>query len=243
LFGYRRGAFTDARSDKTGLFVAAHEGTLFLDEIGEFPLSLQAKLLRVLEDKAVRPLGATQSEVVNVRIIAATNRDLRRAVSAGEFRQDLFYRLNVVDIPLPPLRDRLEDLPLLIQHFLARSEHASQARRLSEEALRLFMHYPWPGNVRELENTIERALVLGHGEEITPSELPAHLTGSPPQVVGLRAALMRRWTLADLEHEYIRLALEWTEGRKTEAAELLQIDRKTLYRKLTESAKAGGLNT
>jgi len=240
LFGYRRGAFTDARTDKPGLFVAAHEGTLFLDEIGEFPLPLQAKLLRVLEDKAVRPLGSTHSETVNVRIIAATNRDLRRAVNAGQFRQDLFYRLNVVDIPLPPLRDRLEDLPLLIQHFLARSDHASPAQRLSEEALRLFLHYPWPGNVRELENTLERALVLCHGEEITPAELPAHLTGSPPQVIGLHAALMRRWTLADLEHEYIRLALEWTEGRKAEAADLLQIDRKTLYRKLAESAKAGG---
>jgi DNA-binding NtrC family response regulator len=174
---------------------------------------------------------------VNVRVIAATNRDLRRAVSAGQFRQDLFYRLNVVDIHLPPLRERLEDLPLLIQHFLTRSAHAPQARRLSEEALRLLLHYPWPGNVRELENTLERALVLCQGEEITPADLPAHLTGSQPQVAGLQAALMRRCTLADLEREYILLALEWTEGKKTEAADLLQIDRKTLYRKLVEYGK------
>jgi DNA-binding NtrC family response regulator len=237
LFGYRRGAFTDARTDKPGLFVAAHNGTLFLDEIGEFPLPLQAKLLRVLEDKAVRPLGDTHSETVHVRVIAATNRDLRRAVSDGQFRQDLFYRLNVVDVHLPPLRERLEDLPLLIQHFLARSAHALQAQRLSEEALRLLLHYPWPGNVRELENTLERALVLCQGEEITPADLPAHLTGSQPQVAGLQAALMRRCSLADLEREYILLALEWTAGKKTEAADLLQIDRKTLYRKLVEYGK------
>lgn len=241
LFGYRRGAFTDARTDKPGLFVAAHNGTLFLDEIGEFPLPLQAKLLRVLEDKTVRPLGATQSETVNVRVIAATNRDLRRAVSEGQFRQDLFYRLNVVDIHLPPLRERLEDLPLLIQHFLARSSHASQARRLSEAALRLFLHYPWPGNVRELENTLERALVLCQAEEITPADLPDHLTGRQPQMLGLQAALVRGYSLADLERAYILLALEWTSGRKTEAADLLRIDRKTLYRKLTEYER--GVNT
>jgi DNA-binding NtrC family response regulator len=234
LFGYRRGAFTDARTDKPGLFVAAHNGTLFLDEIGEFPLPLQAKLLRVLDDRAVRPLGDTRSETVNVRIIAATNRDLRQAVSAGQFRQDLFYRLNVVDIHLPPLRERLADLPLLIQQFLARAGPAGPARRLSEEAWRLFLHYPWPGNVRELENTLERALVLCQGDEITPADLPDHLTGSPPQVAGLHTALLRRCTLADLEREYILLALAWTEGKKTEAADLLQIDRKTLYRKLAE---------
>jgi len=208
-----------------------------LDEIGACPLPLPAKLLRVLEDKAVRPLGSTRSETVNVRVIAATNRDVRRAVSEGQFRQELFYRLNVVDIHLPPLRDRLEELPLLIQHFLARSAHASQARRLSEEALRRFLHSPWPGNVRELENTRERALVLCQGEEITPAELPAHVTGSQPQVAGLQAALVRRCTLADLERAYILLALEWTEGKKAEAADLLRIDRKTLYRKLVEYGK------
>lgn len=238
LFGYLQGAFTDARKDKKGLFVEAHGGTLFLDEVGELPLLLQAKLLRVIEDKEVRPLGATKGEKVDVRLSAATNRDLRRAVDEGKFRQDLFYRLNVVNIHLPPLRERPEDLPLLIQHFIEHSAQSSRARRLSAEALRLFLNYPWPGNVRELENTIERALVLCRGEEITPVDLPAHLTGSKPQVADLRDALLRRCSLADIEREYILLALELTEGKKKEAADLLGIDRKTLYRKLEEYGKA-----
>jgi len=238
LFGYVRGAFTDARKDKKGLFVEADGGTLFLDEVGELPLLLQAKLLRVIEDKEVRPLGATRGEKVDVRLIAATNRDLRSAVKQGEFRQDLFYRLSVVDIHLPSLRQRPEDLSLLIQHFIARSAQSSQVRRLSAEALRILLNYPWPGNVRELENTLERALVLCRGEEITPADLPDHLTGSKPQVSGLQDALLRRRALADLEREYILLALEFTEGKKKEAAELLGIDRKTLYRKLEEYGRS-----
>ena len=234
LFGYVQGAFTDARKDKKGLFVEAHGGTLFLDEVGELPLLLQAKLLRVIEDKEVRPLGATKGKEVNVRIIAASNRDLRRTVDEGKFRQDLFYRLNVMDIHLPPLRERPEDLPLLIEHFITRSAQSSQVQRLSAEALRIFLNYPWPGNVRELENTIERALVLCRGEEITPADLPAHVTGSKPQVTSLQDALRRRRALADIEREYVLLAMELTEGRKKEAADLLGIDRKTLYRKLEE---------
>jgi DNA-binding NtrC family response regulator len=238
LFGYVQGAFTDARKDKKGLFVEAHGGTLFLDEVGELPLLLQVKLLGVIEDKEVRPLGATKGEKVDVRIIAATNRNLRRAVDEGKFRQDLFYRLNVMDIHLPPLRERPEDLPLLIQYFIERSAQSSRARRLSAEALRIFLNYLWPGNVRELENTIERALVLCRGEEITPVDLPTHLTGSKPQVASLQDALLRRCSLADIEHEYILLALELSEGKKKEAADLLGIDRKTLYRKLEEYGKA-----
>lgn len=234
LFGYRRGAFTDARTDKVGLCMAAQHGTLFLDEIGELPLPLQAKFLRVIEDKEVRPLGATHGERLDVRLIAATNRDLRRAVAEGEFRQDLFYRLNVVDIHLPPLRERLEDLPFLLQHFLTHSPHATRVTRLSESALRLLFNYPWPGNVRELENTIERALVLCQDDEITPADLPPHLTGQISQVGDLREALQRRCTLADLERDYILLAVEWSAGKKTQAADLLGIDRKTLYRKLVE---------
>lgn len=238
LFGYVRGAFTDARKDKKGLFVEADGGTLFLDEVGELPFLLQAKLLRVIEDKEVRPLGATKGEKVDVRIIAATNRDLRGTVEHGEFRQDLFYRLSVVDIHLPSLRERPEDLPLLLQHFMTRSSVISQVRRLSADALRLLLNYPWPGNVRELENTIERALVLCRGEEITPADLPSHLTNSKPQMAGLQDALVRRRALADLEREYILLALEFTEGKKKEAADLLGIDRKTLYRKLEEYGKS-----
>lgn len=237
LFGYLQGAFTDARKDKKGLFAEAHGGTLFLDEIGELPLLLQAKLLRVIEDKEIRPLGATKGEKVDVRIIAATNQNLRRAVAEGKFRQDLFYRLNVVDIHLPPLRERPEDLPLLIQHFVEHSDQPARARRLSAEALRLLLNYPWPGNIRELGNTIERALVLCRAEEIAPADLPAHMTGNRAQVSNLQDALFRRRSLAEVEREYIVLALEFTEGKKKEAADLLGIDRKTLYRKLEEYGK------
>ena len=238
LFGYLQGAFTDARKDKKGLFAEAHGGTLFLDEIGELPLLLQAKLLRVIEDKEIRPLGATKGEKVDVRIIAATNQDLRRSVAEGKFRQDLFYRLNVVDIHLPPLRERPEDLPLLIRHFVEHSDQSSRARRLSAEALHLLLNYPWPGNVRELENTLERALVLCRAEEISPVDLPAHMTGNRAQVSSLQDALFRHRSLAEVEQEYIVLALEFTEGKKKEAADLLGIDRKTLYRKLEEYGKA-----
>ncbi|NOT53375.1 MAG: sigma-54-dependent Fis family transcriptional regulator [Deltaproteobacteria bacterium] len=238
LFGYVRGAFTDARKDKKGLFVEADGGTLFLDEVGELPFPLQAKLLRVIEDKEIRPLGATKGEKVDVRLIAATNRDLRGAVAHSDFRQDLFYRLSVVDIHLPSLRERPEDLPLLIQHFVTRSAMPTQVRRLSAEALRLLLNYPWPGNVRELENSIERALVLCRGEEITPADLPPHLTmHSKPTASGLQDSLVRRRALAEVEQEYILLALEFTEGKKKEAADLLGIDRKTLYRKLEEYGK------
>lgn len=238
LFGYVRGAFTDARQDKKGLFVEAHGGTLFLDEIGELPLLLQAKLLRVLEEKEIRPLGSTRGEKVDVRIIAATNRNLEKAVAEGKFREDLFYRLNVVEIGLPPLRERPEDLPRLIQHFMTHSPHAAQARRVAPDAVRILLNYSWPGNVRELENTIERALVLCQGEEITTADLSARLTGSVPHALGLQTALLRRASLADLEREYILLALEWSEGKKREAADLLGIDRRTLYRKLLEYGKA-----
>lgn len=238
LFGYVQGAFTDARKDKKGLFVAAQGGVLFLDEVGELPLTLQAKLLRVIEDKEIRPLGATKGEKVDVRIIAATNTDLRRATEEGSFRQDLFYRLNVVEVTLPPLRERPEDIPLLIQHFVGNSAQSSQVKRLSPEALRLLLNYPWPGNVRELENIIERALVFCRGEEITPDDLPTYITGSKSPIPTLHDALLRRRSLNDIEREYILLALEFTEGKKKEASELLGIDRKTLYRKLEEYGKA-----
>ncbi len=240
LFGYMQGAFTDARKDKKGLFAEAHRGTLFLDEIGELPMLLQTKLLRVIEDKEIRALGSTKGEKVDVRLIAATNRDLHRAVQEGAFRQDLYYRLNVVDIRLPPLREHPEDISLLIQHFVSTSTHASRVKRFSSEALRALLNYPWPGNVRELENVIERALVLCQGEEITPNDLPAHLTGSKPHLLTLQDALLRRRSLSDIEREYMLLALEFTEGRKKEAAELLGIDRKTLYRKLEEYGRTGG---
>src|SRR5262245_59352063 len=238
LFGYVRGAFTDAHRDKKGLFVEAHGGTLFLDEVGELPLSLQAKLLREIEDKEVRPLGATKGEKVDVRVMAATNRDLRRAVGEGTFREDLFYRLNVVEIHIPPLRERPEDLPLLIQHVIEHSPHPSQARRLSATALRILLNYSWPGNIRELKNTIERALVLCRGEEITEADLPPHMLMNKTALASLQAAFLSRHSLADLEREYILLGMELTGGSKKAVAEILGIDRKTLYRKLDEYAKA-----
>ena len=238
LFGYVRGAFTDAHRDKKGLFVEAHGGTLFLDEVGELPLSLQAKLLREIEEKEIRPLGATRGEKVDARVMAATNRDLRRAVMEGKFREDLFYRLNVVEIHIPPLRERPEDLPLLIQYCMEHSAQPSQARRLSAATLRMLLNYPWPGNVRELKNVIERALVLCLGEEITEADLPPHMMMNKVAITSLQAAFLSRYSLADLEREYILLGMELTGGSKKEVAEILGIDRKTLYRKLDEYAKA-----
>lgn len=234
LFGYVRGAFTDARQDKRGLFMEAHGGTLFLDEIAEIPLMLQAKLLRDIETKEIRPLGAIKGEKVDVRIMAATNSDLRRAVAEGKFREDLFYRLNVIEIRLPFLRERPEDIPLLIKHFMEHSTQPSQAERLSSEALRMLLAYPWPGNVRELKNVIERALVLCRGPEITEADLPAHLTISATHVANLQSAFLGRRSLAEIEREYILLGMRIAKGNKREVAEILGVDRKTLYRKLEE---------
>lgn len=234
LFGYVRGAFTDARQDKKGLFIEAHGGTLFLDEIGELPLALQAKLLREIEEKEVRPLGATKGEKVDVRIMAATNSDLRRAVEEGRFRGDLFYRLNVLEIHLPPLRERPDDLALLIQHFIERSPHSSQAKRLSDGVLRIFLNHSWPGNIRELRNTIDRALVLCRGEEITEVDLPPYLVTSGGYVTNLQAAFLSHCPLSEIEREYILLGMKLTGGNKKEVADILGIDRKTLYRKLEE---------
>jgi DNA-binding NtrC family response regulator len=234
LFGYVRGAFTDARTDKKGLFVEAHGGTLFLDEVGELPLSVQAKLLREIEDKEVRPLGATKGEKVDVRIMAATNRDLRRAVADGKFREDLFYRLNVIELHLPPLRERPEDVPLLIQHVMENSTQPTRVKRISSEALRVLLNHSWPGNVRELKNTLERALVLCQGEEISIEDLPPHLTAAKGGVTSLRAAFLSQRSLADIEREYILAGMELTGGNKKEVADILRVDRKTLYRRLEE---------
>jgi DNA-binding NtrC family response regulator len=234
LFGYVRGAFTDARTDKKGLFVEAHGGTLFLDEVGELPLPVQAKLLREIEDKEVRPLGATKGEKVDVRIMAATNRDLRQAVTDGKFREDLFYRLNVIELHLPPLRERPEDVPLLIQHVMENSTQPTRAKRLSAEALRILLNHSWPGNVRELKNTIERALVLCQGEEISIADLPPYLTTTKGSVTNLRAAFLSQRSLADIEREYILAGMELTGGNKKEVADILRVDRKTLYRRLEE---------
>ena len=236
LFGHLRGSFTDAKNDRKGLFQEASGGSLFLDEISELPIGLQAKLLRVLEDKEVRPIGASRAEKIEVRIIAASNQELARLVSERKFRPDLFYRLNVIHINLPPLRERPEDIPLLAAHFIEKfsSQTKRQKKGLTEQALAALMSYPWPGNVREVEHTIERAVLLGKGDHIDITDLPPQLLTDRGKETSLAQAIARRCTLKDLEREYIQKVLESTQGNKSEAATILGMDRTTLYRKLEE---------
>lgn len=235
LFGYKKGAFTDAKADKKGLISKAHEGTLFLDEITEMPYTLQAKLLRVIEDKEVRPLGGTSSYIIDVRIISASNRDIKFLIQEGRFREDLFYRLKVIDIELPPLRQRREDIPLLIQHFIKNinNDLKKKISGVSEEALKILLNYSWPGNVRELENVMERAITLSQQEIILPEDLPPlMIQGADGNLI--EKALGEKYTMDQLEKEYIRRVLIEVGGNKTRAAEILGLDRKTLYRKLQE---------
>ncbi|HYB73910.1 MAG TPA: sigma 54-interacting transcriptional regulator, partial [Candidatus Sulfotelmatobacter sp.] len=226
LFGHVRGAFTGAAQEKTGLLQAADGGTLFLDEIGDAPPSLQVKLLRALETREVRPVGSTRAERVDVRVIAATHADLPAAVRAGRFREDLYYRLNVIPIELPPLAARREDIPLLAQHFLERANARQRraVRAIAPEALQDLLDYAWPGNVRELENAIERAVALAEGDTIRPEHLPPLVRGAvPPPAAG---------TLTDLIANAMRRALAETGGNRRAAARLLGIPERTFYRKL-----------
>ncbi|TMQ19642.1 MAG: sigma-54-dependent Fis family transcriptional regulator [Deltaproteobacteria bacterium] len=242
LFGHKRGAFTDARADKPGLFVEADAGTIFLDEIGELALPLQAKLLRVLQEHEVRPLGATRNQRVDVRIVAATNRNLETMLADGSFREDLYYRLNVIHLDLPPLRGRPEDIVPLAQHVLAQlgaRQIPPRRMRLSPEAQHLLLAYHWPGNVRELMNVLERGVALCQGELIADDDLPPQVR-EKRSADFLGAAVARRMSLADLEREFIERVLEDEGGNKTRAAQRLGLDRKTLYRKLDEYARARG---
>ena len=236
LFGYKKGAFTDARSDKRGLMVEAHEGTLFLDEITELPYTLQAKLLRVIEEKSVRPLGDNRSDPIDIRIISASNRDIAALIEQGRFREDLYYRLKVIDIELPPLRERREDIPLLIQHFIHRfgSELKKNALTVSEETLELLLNHRWPGNVRELENVIQRAITLSRHDVLLPEDMPAALTEAAGNDLFERG-LREKYTLDQLEKAYIKKVLIDAGGNKSKAAEILGLDRKTLYRTLGDS--------
>ena len=236
LFGHMRGAFTDAKTDKRGLFEEAQNGTLFLDEISELPLMLQAKLLRAIQEREVRRVGATRSVAVNVRIIAATNLTLVDEVKAKRFREDLYYRLNVIEIRLPPLRDHREDIPLLVDAFLRKWKAAGgkTIQGMSESALALLIDYQWPGNVRELENVIERAMTLCRGEKVVPEDLPAAIQGARREKRVIDEAAEQVLPLEALEREYILRILEKTGGNKYQAAQMLGIDRKTLYRKLGE---------
>jgi DNA-binding NtrC family response regulator len=241
LFGHKRGAFTDARADRIGLFAEADTGSIFLDEIGELALPLQAKLLRVLQEHELRPLGATKTQRVDVRVIAATNRNLETMLADGSFREDLYYRLNVIGVDLPPLRGRPEDIVPLAEHFLISmgAKHDPPRRfSIAPEAQQILLGYGWPGNVRELHNVLERGVALARGDEIRADDLPGHVRERKPGDF-LAAAVARRMTMADLEREYIERVLEDEGGNKTRAAQRLGLDRKTLYRKLEEYAKQG----
>lgn len=231
LFGHVKGSFTGAMADKKGLFEEADKGTLFLDEIGDLSLALQAKLLRVLQDKQIRPVGGNQLKNVDVRIIAATHRDLRIMVKDGKFREDLFYRLNVVPVRVPALRERMEDIPLLVDSFINKFsvQHGSTVKSISPEAMAILMAHPWPGNVRELENVIERAMVLSRGERIEKAViLDSALEEAKNSVEQLHAD---RPTLEKLEERYIKLIMSEVNESKDEAAKILGVSRRTLYRK------------
>jgi len=231
LFGHRRGSFTSAIDDHEGVFQAADGGTLFLDEITDIPLPLQVKFLRAIQEKEVTPLGSTRPVRVDVRIIAATNRDIEAAVKDGSFRTDLFYRLNVVPIHLPPLRERREDIPLLVDHFINEYSriYGVEPKWLTPEALQRLIEYAWPGNIRELQNAIERAFALSSQPEITPKDLPAAiLRDAPPPADGLTDPL----PLEEVERRNILAALHRSGGNKNEAARILGIDRQRLYRKI-----------
>jgi transcriptional regulator with PAS, ATPase and Fis domain len=230
LFGHVKGSFTGAVNSQEGLFQRARGGTIFLDEIGEVPLSLQPKLLRVLEEKTVLPVGSTTPVKVNVRIIAASNRDLKAEVEEGRFREDLYYRLNVFEVNIPPLRKRLEDLPGLVEYLIHRHnlEMKTNYKGVDSATMRILMSFPWKGNVRELDNVLERAMILGDGEWIKPADLPGQQTDSreADSEDNLGAAL-------DLfEKSHIERTLNKTAGDKVHTAELLGLSLSTLYRKL-----------
>jgi DNA-binding NtrC family response regulator len=235
LFGHKQGAFTDAKNDRPGLFMEANGGTLFLDEIGEIPMAMQPKLLRALEERRVRPVGGSRETEFDVRIIAATNRDLETAVAEGLFREDLYYRLNVIQLEIPPLRARVADILLLARHFI-KVFAASSGRgelTLAEPAARKLMAYSWPGNVRELRNAVERAVALGRYDQLVLEDFPEKIwnyqsehilvgTADPAELI----------SMAEVEQRYIAHVLKAVGNNRTLAARILKLDRKTLYRKL-----------
>ncbi|MCE9572906.1 MAG: sigma-54 dependent transcriptional regulator [Deltaproteobacteria bacterium] len=239
LFGHVRGAFTDAQRARTGLIAHAGAGTLFLDEIGEMSLEMQVKLLRVLQERRVRPVGGDEEQPFAARVIAATNRDLESAVVARTFREDLYYRINVVQIAVPPLRARVSDVLMLAQHFIAKiaARTGKGALGIGATAARLLLDYDWPGNVRELENCLERAVALCADDEIAAGHLPEKVRDAQrarlPVAVGAPAGIA---SLAEVEHRHVRHVLDAVGGNKTMAAAILGIDRRSLYRRLAEGS-------
>jgi transcriptional regulator with PAS, ATPase and Fis domain len=235
LFGHEKGSFTGAVRSKPGLFQTAHGGTIFLDEIGELPQEMQAKLLRVLQEKEVRPVGSNHKVKVDVRVIAATNRDLETEYRAGRFRKDLYFRLNVVTVQLPSLRERRSDIPMLVHWFLDRHARGSSVQ-VTSAAMKALLQYDWPGNVRELENSIERATALGDGKLIDVADLPpavVSLTPSPdPAEGGSTQSSLTSTDLEDIERATIQRVFEQVNGDKVMAGKMLGISRATLYRKL-----------
>jgi len=231
LFGYVKGAFTGAIKDKEGLLKVAEGGTVLLDEISEASPRIQVKILRALQEREITPVGSTRVEKINVRIIAATNTNLEEKVEEGKFREDLFYRLNVVNIHLPPLRERKDDIPLLVNFFIKKYSriHGLEEKKFSKATMELLMKYDWPGNIRELENVVERALILSDGPEIGPEDLPPKVRMRLPIV---KVSSMKGLTLEELERQYILQVLSETAGNKAKAAKILGIDPSTLYRKL-----------
>jgi transcriptional regulator with PAS, ATPase and Fis domain len=236
LFGVKRGAYTDARESRDGLFVEASRGTLFLDEIADMPLDAQAKLLHVLESSKVRPVGSTAEVETDVRLIAATNRDLADAIRANTFRSDLFFRINVVAIEIPPLRERTDDIPPLVHALLARASQrgARPPLGITDEAMRWLTNQAWPGNVRELANVIERAVALSEHDAIVIEDVRDLRAATVPTAatLDLSDAASRQLPLADIELAYIRQVIAAVDGNMAQAARILGIDRRTLYRKL-----------
>jgi two-component system response regulator HydG len=233
IFGHVKGAFTGATVHKKGLFEDAHGGTFFLDEIGDMPLSLQVKFLRVLQEGEIRRVGSNQATTVDVRVLAATNRDLGQLMQQGQFREDLYYRLNVIPLVLPPLRERREDIPALAEHFLRRfGDKQHRPLSLTASAVERLLRYPWPGNVRELENAMERTAILARNDLIGPDELPPHIASGTP--LGPAPVLPREQTLAEVEKSHILQTLERCGWNHSHAAEALGIGRTSLWRKLKE---------
>lgn len=241
LFGYQKGAFTGAQETRRGLIEEAQGGTVFLDEINTLSPSLQVKLLRVLQERVVRRVGGRENIQIDIRLVSASNQDLEEAAKRGEFRQDLFYRLNVVPVRLPDLKDRREDIPLLVFHFLQKfaQQHGEPPRRFANDAMRVLMTHAWPGNVRELENAVEHALTMGKGEILLPEDLPVSVTAPERDIV--QEATLDDVTLAELERRYILRILEKMGGHQIKTSRVLGIDRRTLYRRLRQYGHAGRL--